>query len=101
MTQPIEPPDLNVLDIPTLSSSFPSLLAAAVTAMPCTTAPDLFATTAAGHTHGQATVHAAQRLCLRCPLREPCAAYGCHHRERGVWGGTTEHDRRNALSNMP
>lgn len=38
--------------------------------------PHLFATRANGtRPQGHRTVRAAQRLCLNCPLREPCAAY--------------------------
>ena len=90
MTVRIQPPDLAILDIPALAARFPSLLAEAVRAVPCTVAPHLFATRA----HSDATVHAAQRLCRGCPLRDACAAYACHHDEVGIWGGTTERDRR-------
>lgn len=37
----------------------------------------------------------AARLCARCPALEQCGAYGtAFPREAGVYGGTTEFDRR-------
>ena len=34
-------------------------------------------------------------ICMACPVREPCLEYALVARERyGVWGGTTEKDRR-------
>jgi len=34
-------------------------------------------------------------ICNACPVREPCLEYALAARERyGVWGGTTEKDRR-------
>ena len=37
----------------------------------------------------------AKQLCARCPVHPECLAYAIAHRERhGVWGGTTERERR-------
>lgn len=37
----------------------------------------------------------AKRLCRGCPVRLQCLDYALRHRERhGVWGGTTEYERR-------
>ena len=37
----------------------------------------------------------AKRLCAGCDVRVECLAYALAHRERfGVWGGTTERERR-------
>lgn len=34
-------------------------------------------------------------ICMACAVREPCLEYALAARERyGVWGGTTEKDRR-------
>ena len=38
---------------------------------------------------------AALAICLRCPVRRECLAFALEHDERyGVWGGTTEMQRR-------
>ena len=37
----------------------------------------------------------AKRICAGCEVRVECLAYALAHRERfGVWGGTTERERR-------
>ena len=37
----------------------------------------------------------AKRVCAGCEVRAECLAYAIAHRERhGVWGGTTERERR-------
>jgi len=37
----------------------------------------------------------AKRVCAGCEVRAECLAYALAHRERfGVWGGTTERERR-------
>jgi len=37
----------------------------------------------------------AKRICAGCDVRAKCLAYALAHRERfGVWGGTTERERR-------
>jgi WhiB family transcriptional regulator, redox-sensing transcriptional regulator len=38
---------------------------------------------------------AAKAICSGCPVRQPCLEHALVHREReGVWGGTTERERR-------
>lgn len=37
---------------------------------------------------------AAIAVCLRCPVRYPCAQYAMANREVGIWGGTTTELRR-------
>ncbi|MGI3198478.1 WhiB family transcriptional regulator [Streptomyces sp. GTA36] len=45
---------------------------------------------------------AAVRLCRDCPLRVPCAAYALEERvSHGVWGGTTEAERRAFWTGVP
>ena len=40
----------------------------------------------------------AKRVCGGCDVRAECLAYALAHRERfGVWGGTTERERRPEL----
>lgn len=37
----------------------------------------------------------AKAICRACPVLEQCQAYALEHREKfGVWGGLSEHDRR-------
>ena len=37
---------------------------------------------------------AAEELCRRCPLKDPCAAYAMSHSVDGYWAGTTFEERR-------
>lgn len=38
---------------------------------------------------------AAKAICTRCPVQAECLDYALRHDERyGVWGGTSERDRR-------
>ncbi|HCB37264.1 MAG TPA: WhiB family transcriptional regulator [Acidimicrobiaceae bacterium] len=42
-----------------------------------------------------AGVIAAQRICESCPVSAECLEYALHHRiPHGVWGGTSERQRR-------
>lgn len=42
-----------------------------------------------------ADIRAALRLCRSCPVRQPCYEAAMTNREYfGVWGGTTERERR-------
>jgi WhiB family redox-sensing transcriptional regulator len=37
----------------------------------------------------------AKAICSMCPVRQACLEHALAHREReGVWGGTTERERR-------
>lgn len=36
----------------------------------------------------------AKKVCRGCPVRERCLEWALKYTERGVWGGTTEKDRR-------
>lgn len=43
-------------------------------------------------------VDVARRVCEGCPVKEPCLEYALHHRiDHGVWGGTSERERRRIL----
>lgn len=57
--------------------------------MCATTDPELFFSTGKGF-----DPRPAKELCARCPLRRPCLAYALTHAVEGVWGGTTEDERR-------
>jgi WhiB family redox-sensing transcriptional regulator len=41
-----------------------------------------------------AAEEAALAVCQRCPVIEECLAFALEHGEAGVWGGTTEAERR-------
>lgn len=36
----------------------------------------------------------AKSLCRKCPWKEQCLAYALHHDLMGIWGATTERERR-------
>jgi hypothetical protein len=37
----------------------------------------------------------AKRICARCPVKSPCLAYALGvHEALGIWGGSTEAERR-------
>lgn len=36
----------------------------------------------------------AKAICKECPIKQPCLEYALAHGEDGVWGGTTEKERR-------
>jgi WhiB family redox-sensing transcriptional regulator len=43
-------------------------------------------------------VDRARRICESCPVREPCLEYAlAQHIDHGVWGGTSERERRRIL----
>ena len=40
----------------------------------------------------------AKAVCAECPVRQACLEHALAHREReGIWGGTTERERRRIL----
>jgi len=40
-------------------------------------------------------VEVARRVCADCPVKEPCLEYAMvNHIDHGVWGGTSERERR-------
>lgn len=40
------------------------------------------------------TVRAAKAVCASCLVREDCLAYALENHEHGVWGMTTENERK-------
>lgn len=43
-------------------------------------------------------VEVAKRICAECPAKAPCLEYALRHRiDHGVWGGTSERQRRRIL----
>ncbi|MFD9667184.1 WhiB family transcriptional regulator [Rhodococcus sp. NPDC059968] len=50
--------------------------------------------------------HAAKQICHQCPVQHECRNHAIEVGENGVWGGTSETDRRmstclNALQHRP
>jgi len=39
-------------------------------------------------------IDAAKQICRTCPVCEPCLRWALDSGDTGVWGGTTEHERR-------
>jgi|SRR5689334_10957896 len=47
-------------------------------------------------------INEAKRICLACPVRKPCLAWALElGAASGIWGGTTEDERRAAQSGRP
>lgn len=40
------------------------------------------------------SIDAAKRVCKECPLIKDCLEYALKNHEIGIWGGTTEHERK-------
>lgn len=40
----------------------------------------------------------AKAICAECPYKVRCLAYALKHSEQGIWGGTTERDRRRIMT---
>jgi WhiB family transcriptional regulator, redox-sensing transcriptional regulator len=39
-------------------------------------------------------IEQAKQICRTCPVRPPCLRWALDHGVTGVWGGTTEEERR-------
>lgn len=61
----------------------------------CNTAdPDIFFPVSA-HGPGREDTARAKAICARCPVRRQCLQFAlATHQVDGVWGGTTEEERR-------
>lgn len=45
-----------------------------------------------------ASLQPAKSVCFSCPVRTPCLEFALEHREKsGVWGGTSERERRRII----
>jgi WhiB family redox-sensing transcriptional regulator len=43
-------------------------------------------------------VDTARKICADCPVKAPCLEYALFHRiDHGVWGGSSERERRRIL----
>lgn len=45
-----------------------------------------------------AEIRAALEVCARCPVTMICLEYALQRKEVGIWGGTTENERRKMKS---
>jgi hypothetical protein len=43
----------------------------------------------------------AKAVCRRCPVRSPCLEFALKHDVSGVWGGTSERQRRQMVAGAP
>jgi WhiB family redox-sensing transcriptional regulator len=41
-----------------------------------------------------AQIVSIRAVCEACPVRRECADWGIHHEQLGIWGGTTDRQRR-------
>jgi WhiB family transcriptional regulator, redox-sensing transcriptional regulator len=56
--------------------------------------PDLFFPVSSAGI-AQREIAEALAVCARCPVRAPCREFALRTRQQhGIWGGTTEHERR-------
>lgn len=42
----------------------------------------------------RAATHSAKAICARCPVIEPCLELAIEEDRKGIWGGTTDRERR-------
>ncbi len=45
-------------------------------------------------TNGLRSIRSAQQICQLCPYKDPCLEWALANHEIGIWGGTTEGQRR-------
>lgn len=56
--------------------------------------PDTWHPENTGSVAGRKSVDRAIWICFGCPVIDECLTYALEHREYGIWGGTTEEERR-------
>ncbi len=59
-----------------------------------TTDPEIFFPEKGAKGQSLYIVNAARRICNTCPYKEPCLEWAVVHDEMGIWGGTTQKERR-------
>lgn len=59
----------------------------------CTKAPEAFFPSSTGAA-GTLEAERAKSICRHCRFRQPCLDWAIEHHEWGIWGGTTEDERR-------
>lgn len=71
-------------------SSYPVFIDQGVAS--CATAdPDAFFPERGSHSFSNVY---AKRICSTCPYKSPCLEWAIENEEMGIWGGTTENERR-------
>jgi len=65
------------------------------------TDPEIFYPAEVGEAYGTGNLKAhykyereAKAICRKCDLQEACLRFALENREQGIWGGTTENDRK-------
>ena len=59
-----------------------------------TTDPEIFFPEKGAKGQSSYIVNAARRICGACPYKKPCLEWAVVHDEMGIWGGTTQKERR-------
>jgi WhiB family redox-sensing transcriptional regulator len=59
-----------------------------------TTDPEIFFPEKGAKGQSQYIIGTARRMCAACPYKEPCLEWAVVHDEMGIWGGTTQKERR-------
>lgn len=52
------------------------------------------------YSYSPALIDAARTVCARCPVMELCLDHALEHAEQGVWGATSEEQRRRLRRTM-
>lgn len=63
--------------------------------------PELFFPERGAVTAGQRGIQSAKSICRTCPYTIECLEWALTHNEMGIWGGTTERERRRLKRNRP
>ena len=80
------------LDIP-LSRNYPVIEDHGIPVC-ATTDPEIFFPEKGAKGQSLYIVNAARRICGACPYKKPCLEWAVVHDEMGIWGGTTQKERR-------
>lgn len=56
--------------------------------------PNLFHPYAESKRMTKEQIRAAKQFCAKCPVLNECGSYALRHHESGVWGSTTEQERK-------
>ena len=59
-----------------------------------TTDPEMFFPLKGNAGKTQNLLNTAKKMCKTCPYIDPCLEWAVVYHENGVWGGTTENERR-------
>jgi len=59
-----------------------------------TTDPEIFFPEKGAKGQSLYIISAARRMCSTCPYKKPCLEWAVVNDEMGIWGGTTQKERR-------